>query len=489
MNRALLIGGTLFFIQSFAILAADATQHENQSSENPRARLTEREDENRVKQPTTIQFLGHPLSASLQYELGFDWIRQFKYGNLSQDLSSVILEQQIEPEVFYNLGPRLSFFAQARAGLEKDLISTTRNRVSQSFVERGELWLHSKPIPSFPLTFEMGRLDFEDDRRWWWDEDLDALRITIEKEPVELSIAIAQEMGPIRSDRNFIEPEKEAVQRLIVEAAWDLSAHHSIQIFALNHRDRSRIHSVGEQIRSERKDDSDAKLTWLGARAVGARAFESGSLLGYWLNVAQVRGNEYIFDFEQESITHSVVNERIQRDIFGWALDVGTTWISSSFDVDPRFTLGYALGSGDSNPNDSRDRAFRQTGLHANSPGFGGVQSFEGYGVFLDPELSNLAIVTAGAGLSLYAASSLDLIYHYYQQVEPTDSLRNARLNTPLTGRNRDLGHGLDLVLAVEEWNRFQFEITASAFRAGAAFGIQDGQWTFGGLAKLRFAF
>ena len=170
---------------------------------------------------------------------------------------------------------------------------------------------------------------------------------------------------------------------------------------------------------------------------------------------------------------------------------MGATWIASTaYDhYDPRFTLGYARGSGDSSPGDASDRAFRQTGLHTNAPGFGGVQSFRGYGVLLDPELSNLAIVTAGAGISLFKASSLDLIYHYYRQIQSTDTLRNARLNTVLNGRDRDLGHGLDLVLAVEEWQRLHFEISLSALRSGAAFGAQRGQWAWGTFAELRFAF
>ena len=41
----------------------------------------------------------------------------------------------------------------------------------------------------------------------------------------------------------------------------------------------------------------------------------------------------------------------------------------------------------------------------------------------LDPELSNLSIVTVGAGVELLRSSSLDLVYHYYRLVEPADSI------------------------------------------------------------------
>ena len=211
-------------------------------------------------------------------------------------------------------------------------------------------------------------------------------------------------------------------------------------------------------------------------------------MLSYWFDAARVSGSERAVDFMPVAEQQSVVQGRWERNVNGWAFDLGATWIAP-FAFDPRFTVGYAKGSGDKNDDDPADRAFRQTGLNGNAPGFGGVQSFRGYGLLLDPELSNLAIVTAGVGWSLLRSSSLDLVYHSYRQVEPTHALRHARLEAALTGRDRKLGHGLDLVLAVEESDWLEFELTASAFRAGEAFGTQRGEWTFGGFAVVRLAF
>ena len=475
----LLLSGSVF-IQS-PVLAASA-QEESADTEL-RARLTERAQENRVEHPWTTQFLGHPLSATLQYELAFDRTRPIRRDPAASRETLTVMEQHAEPELFYTLGPQLSFLAQARVVREK-----ATDIASREFVERGEFWLYAQPTLSFPLVFEVGRLDFEDDRRWWWDKDLDALRITLTTPSFELAIALAQELYPTRSDRDFIEPEHETLRRWLVETSWDWRVDQSLQLFALLHDDHSPTPGVGELLAKEREDASDASLTWWGARATGARAWASSGSLGYWVDAAWVRGSERALDFMPVSGTQSVVNEQVQRDVRGWALDVGATWIAPS-SRDPRYTLGYARGSGDPNPSDGIDRAFRQTGLHTNAPGFGGVQSFRGYGVLLDPELSNLAIVTAGAGISLFEASSLDFVYHYYRQVRPADTLRGAQLSTDLNGVDRDLGHGLDVVLAVEEWERLHFEISVSALRAGAAFGAQRGQWAWGAFAELRFAF
>lgn len=489
----LLCGG--LFLQSPTLAAptqGEYQQVEKQANTDVRVRLTERAQENRVEQPWVTQFFGYPLSATLQYELAFNWTRPITRDNAAYSTTRVDMEQYAEPELFYTLGPQLSFLVQARIGREK-----ASHLASRDFVERGEIWLYAQPAFSFPLTFEIGRLDFEDDRRWWWDGDLDALRITLTTASFELAIALARELYPTRSDQDFIEPEHEALRRWFVETSWDWRVEQSIQLFALFHNDRSQASGIGELIAKEREDASDANFTWFGARALGTRARSPAGSLDYWMDAAWVSGNERTLGFIPVSATQSVVNEQVERVVRGWAFDVGATWtapIANKRQTNPamgdlRFTLGYARGSGDSNPSDGTDHAFRQTGLHTNAPGFGGVQSFRGYGVLLDPELSNLAVVTAGAGISLLQASSLDVVYHYYRQAQPADTVRGTRLNTALNGVDRDLGHGLDLVLAVEEWERLHFEVSISTLRAGAAFGTQRGQWAWGVFTELRFAF
>ena len=85
----------------------------------------------------------------------------------------------IEAEAFYTFGHPLSLFAQLRA-MEEDLISHDGEEISDVFVERGEMWLSSENIGGTGLSFDFGHLDFEDDRRWWWDGELDATRVTVE---------------------------------------------------------------------------------------------------------------------------------------------------------------------------------------------------------------------------------------------------------------------------------------------------------------------
>ncbi len=474
----------------FACAATEVEAPEDQSNaKNLRERLTEREDENRVDQPWTIDLFDHPLSATAQYELSIDAVRQLTEDDPPDGETRSLLEQELEGEVFYSIGPRLSLLLQARAGMERDLLSNTRRGVSDVFIERGEMWLHSEhAFGSRFVSFDVGRLDFEDDRRWWWDEDLDAVRITAGGESFELAVAVAKELGSTRSDRDFIEPDQQDVVRIIAEASWDWHDHHALQLFALRQDDRSRTQAIGDVIDLEREDESDARLRWFGARAGGAWPLRSGGGIGYWFDVAWVNGDESVLEFAAIASRQSAVEERERRSVRGWGFDLGATWLMP-FESEPRLTLGYARGSGDTDPDDAHDRSFRQTGLNANSPGFGGVQSFSAYGVLLDPDLSNIGILTAGVGVSLWQASSLDVVYHRYKQVEASDSLGDARLAASLTAIDRDLGDAIDMVLAFEDAERFEFELWCGAFRAGDAFGTQRGRWTYGGFAAFRFAF
>ena len=69
------------------------------------------------------------------------------------------------------------------------------------------------------------------------------------------------------------------------------------------------------------------------------------------------------------------------------------------------------------------------------------------------------------------------------------DGSAGARIEADLTGRSLDIGHEVDLVLALEEWERLEFEFIASASRPGAAFGRLEGKWSYGAFFAARYAF
>jgi alginate production protein len=466
----------------------DDEDDEEDEAEALRERLTEREDKRRPLEPWSVSVGGRPLTVSGEYEIELLALRSDLFEEDADDEDRLFLEHGIEAEAFYTFGEPLSIFAQIRVAMEEDLVSHAGEEISDVYVERGEMWLASEDIGGTGVSVDVGHLDFEDDRRWWWDAELDAARVTVEVGDFELAVALGRELFAERTDEHGIDPEQEDVMRVIGEASWDWRFGHSLQGFLLYQDDRSPSERPGQVVSRDREDDADARLTWLGARAIGALDVGAAGLLGYWLDVAWVRGDERRNEFEDLSRRRSAVEERNDLDVSGWAFDAGVTWLLPGR-LEPRIFAGYARGSGDRSRDRGTDRSFRQTGLEENEAGFGGVERFSHYGVLLDPELSNLGIVTAGAGISLLRSSSLDLAYHRYRLVEPAEELLDARVDVALDGRHRDVGHEVDLVLALEEWERLEFELILSAFRAGDAFGRDRGSWSLGGFFATRIAF
>lgn len=457
--------------------------------ESIRERLTESEDENRLAVPTTVDFFDQPLALSGQYEVTLNRLEQVPDADsLDFDGSErVLMEQELETELFFSKG-RVSIFGQGRFGLQRDYSNQRSRELRSSYFERGELWLLVEDTFLEGMDFEIGRLEFEDDRLWWWDGELDAARLTYARDDVEISVALAYEVAPTRSDLRFIDPEQKDRLRLISELSWDYAEQHGIELFALFDSDRSETESIGSLLSLEQEDESDGRFVWLGSRAMGGFELGARGILGYWLDAAIVQGRERRLEFADSIDGWSEVEDVETRDVSGWAFDVGLTYIYPTRH-EPRITLGYAMGSGSRLDSDGSDRSFRQTGLHGNEMAFGGVQRFGQYGRLLAPELSNLRIGTLGLGVSVLDSSSLDLVYHHYRLVEPADELRDAQLETSLDGRHRSLGHGFDLVLAIEESERVEIELSGSGFRTGSAFGRNESRWVYGAFAAIRVAF
>jgi alginate production protein len=174
--------------------------------------------------------------------------------------------------------------------------------------------------------------------------------------------------------------------------------------------------------------------------------------LNYWIQSAMVRGTDS--------------SQRIR----GEAVDVGLTYVFSK-NIGPSITVAYAYGSGDADPNDSVDTAFRQTGYQGNSDSFNGVARLKYYGEILDPQLTNLMIFTGGAGYKPSRRSSLDLVYHYYLRDFSSTSIPRAGLsNVGQTGTDKHLGEEIDLIIGYQEIAQLDTRLIFGLFLPGKAF-------------------
>jgi hypothetical protein len=449
-------------------------------------RLSRRDDERRPDDQWTVNLFGRPLTIGGEYETR--WVYESDTSLGRKDDDGARLGQKFELELLYRIQEEVSIFLEGRTFHRSELYDEAGHTESNGEFVRGETWVLIDHVRGSNFGLQLGRQNFRDKREWWWDADLDALRLHYDRAPFRFQFGLAEELARTSTDQDRIDPEQEDVLRLIGQARWQWAEKHRVEAFWLTQIDHSDAPRMGEVLAEDREDETDADLTWLGLRAMGRWKPRSAHRVYYWLDAAVVAGQETVFDFDGVGKGRSALDDRSRRDVQGWALDVGATW-APRWAGRPRFTLGYAIGSGDRHPDGGTDRAFRQTGLQDNNGRYRGVDRFRYYGELLRPELSNLHIGTFSLGFPLLRNSSIELVYHLYRQVHPAPFLRDSDIDARPLGSSRDIGQEIDLVLGIEEWKHVEFELVGSLFRAGSAYGARAGRLASGVTLKIDYSF
>ncbi len=411
-----------------------------------------------------------PPIGQLEFSGSLELVREsFKNMALGQRQGDDVrtLKQEIQLQLLYHFSEGLSAFAELKGLAEQELATAVPQRRAEKEVERGEAWLYWQGLLDGHGAVKIGRQNFAEPRRWWWDADFDALRFDYVRDSWGLSLGVAEALTRKSSRERFIDPQDEDVLRWLGHANWKLASGLHLSGFYLRQRDAS-TSSLHSLVDTARRDESDANLRWLGLRADGEFDF-SGGALSYWVDVATVAGEETAFEYTPAEDGMSRIVSASPLKVRGHAADVGITWKLAAPRL-PALSLSYARGSGDKNPNDDTDRSFRQTGLQ--DP----TQEFRFYGELLRPELSNLAISSALFGFAVTNNSRLTLGYHRFRQVQPAAYLRDARLAISPTGENKDIGQEVSLLAEIHEWENLKLVLAAATFRAGQAFGEAAGK-------------
>lgn len=281
--------------------------------------------------------------------------------------------------------------------------------------------------------FQLGRQRFIDSRRWLFNENMDAIRLGYQYEQFSLELSVSQ-LNLVQ--RNLLrregEEDEEGFVNYYMYADYKFGKRNHIGLFAL-YQDQQRL--------------GTAQPIYVGLQS-------GGRLLGdlkYWLQTAIVRGSDG------------------GNSIRGEAIDVGLTQVFEA-PGEPSITVGYAYGTGDSNPNDKVDASFRQTGFQGNSDKFNGVARFKYYGEVLDPRLTNLMVFTGGLGIRPFGKTSFDLVYHYYLQDHASTRIRGSDLSTDPTGLSKHVGSEVDLVVGYQAISHLQTKFVLGYFFPGKAF-------------------
>ncbi len=388
-------------------------------SEEFKSEFRRRSDENFL--PGSIR-----LADGLMLGLRAEYRRETKR---DYDLSGATPEDRIDDGLSLRgvlvWSPTQNFSTRVAGRLGLDIRQDEKDGYSDALPARlTEAYIYWKELFSVPLALQLGRQDYYDQREWLWDENLDAARLHYFYDDWHAQLAAITTLAGSS-------PREEATERYVAEIT----------------------HGPPDKMWGAYVIDQRAALAvpdypvFAGLRAYG-EWFPDHNV---WGELAAVSGYEGT------------------NDIRGWGFDVGTTWSPSA--AKPwYFTAGYAFGSGDADPNDGEDGNFRQTGVQDNNGRWGGVTSFKYYGELLEPELSNMHILTLGVGRRFGRRFSTDLVYHYYMQDVARDRLRDTGLDMRPNGIDRELGSELDLIFGHRSSVGLDTEIVLATFDPGSAF-------------------
>ena len=276
--------------------------------------------------------------------------------------------------------------------------------------------------------------------------------------------------------------------RVLGTLSWEFAANHGLDCSRSTRPITPTATPLGASVRASRVDEADARLFWLGPRALGA--FDLGVGPGSSATgstAVWVRGDERIVEYGDPEAGSHRSKASARRDVSGWAFDLGLLGIAPRATRAARHArLRDRLGrrwNGRARPRLSPERSPGQRDRLRRCPALPPLRSAARPRALeprrRDGRSRHLALRAQLARPRLPLLPP-DPSRRFTAQLEHRDALRRA---TP-RGRAR-----LDLVLAIEEGDRFELELSGSLFRAGSAFGPRRGEWAFGGLAALRVAF
>jgi alginate production protein len=423
-----------------------------------------RPDERRRDKPFTVNLFGLPVELSAGYEVTHEWRRNFDLDS-TEEQGRNVLDHELKLEARTRPSESVTLFAQVKglANRRKDLDDGS-TRLEKS-LERGQTWVLIDDVAGLPMSLQVGRVALIERRSWWWDEDLDAVRLNFSDDKWRLDTGLARELARKSSAQSEIDPAEKNITRWFGNGSYRWAKRHAVDAFWLVANDSSGAPSRGTLFAPDTEDETDAKLRWYGLRAIGEERYESGHRLGYRFDTAWVSGKEVQTPFTERDDGQLIAEGSVERRISGHAWDIGAFW---RLPVDLTLSVGLASGSGGTSGN--TDKNFRQTGLQENKGRVTGVKRLRYYGELLDPQLTNLRIETIGIGQRFLDNSSIELLHHRYRQQVASSQFVGSRLAEDPEGTNRNLGRGIDILIAIRESRRAEFTLLLSRFSPGAAF-------------------
>jgi hypothetical protein len=374
-------------------------------------------------QPPGQSFLHPSLSFGGRVTARVDGRREL---DLDADIDDEVTQSVLDTRAYgqWNPSPWVEGYAEVRwfgreafddAGLDSSSVDTR--------VRSGPTYLLLRPSVAPWMALQIGRVDVEDDREWFYDQNLDGVRMLAASRWARAAV------GVYRTDITPTSTSDDD-KYLIANAGLMRIRELRPEVFVIRKQER-------------RVPGNDR--TWTGFRA--PIKWKGLTTWSDW----QIACGDYR-----------------DREVRSWAFDNGATFRWKA-PFRGSVSFGYAFASGDSLRSDGIDREFRDTDLADNTDNFDGLKSFRYYGELTDPELSNLHVRTFGAGVYLTSWLSVDLLHHRYLQDQYRDRFRSDVAATP-NELSKDLGRETDVIVGARGIIPVDVEVNWARFSPGKAF-------------------
>lgn len=430
--------------------------------------------------------------------------------DISGDDSNSSFSEQLQMSLEAKPTENTTAFINARAlnidgdaGFDDDTGET--ESLEQTFLELRELWVRWEQLGGvIPLNLQIGRQRIKEPRALWWNSDFDMARVNYNSTLLNGFVGVGEDLTSYRtgSDELDYQGDDEDRLRTLGELSWQYQLNHFVEGRFLYEHDHSGTQDVGTVFDDDDRDDEDLDAVWAGLRTTGAFVEPHAALkeVKYRADIIGLFGEED----ETASVAGPGAGQRTagattDNDLSAWAFDSGATF-APNLRGGPVFTLGYSFGSGDDDATDGTDHEFRQTDLQGSSSRIGlERQQQKNYGEVLRPELSNLHILTAGAGLPVTEATDVGLTYFNYRLAEDATSLRSSGISAPMTGTDKDVGQAADFIVNVDIDDQFGlksqyvddigFRFVLGGFFPGDAYEPNDDEDAYRVFTELKLRF
>jgi len=411
--------------------------------------------------PPRVDAPPRTMSGGLQYQYGYGSESEIVYrrdADLDRRLrdNSLLLTPQLNGVVVYRPTPWLAatlemIVEKELAVHEEDFVALPGGEIQRPQKRRLSLLVDQAFATlrndSGRTQVHAGRRNYEDDRHWLYDTSMDTVAATFREGTLRAEVSMGRE---VLADLELAPRNREVRDRT------------DTFIFYGEYRGIEDLRLAAYSITRNDRARQEGRPRLFGVRALG----NPSDGLRYWTDLAATAGRD-----------------EAGRKFAGRGLDAGFTYSFTKVAHQPSVALGYAMGTGDANPNDGRNHEFRQSGLQSNEIRLGGIPKFKIYGEALDPELSNLQIFTAGIGFRPTPQTSVELVYHAYKLDKVAETLRNSALTAEMNQLDtvppsKDVGRALDIVLGFRNvfgLKRLGIDLRAGWFFPGKAFRRNEG--------------